>query len=84
MEAAVATDRAMKRYARDCIRLAGLTSDPAIREPLLKMAREWMETARGEQPRVKRTAKARPRASKASTAQDDPPTGWPCGRWAGG
>jgi hypothetical protein len=41
------------------------------------MAREWMETARGEQPRVKRTAKARPRASKASTAQD-PPTGWLC------
>ena len=79
----MAIDRAMKGYARDCVRLAGLTDDPAVREPLLKMAREWMETARGEQPRVKRTAKARPRAYKASTAQV-PPTGWPCSRWAGG
>ena len=83
----MATDKAMKGYARDCVRLAGLTDDPAVREPLLKMAREWMETARFEQPRVKRTAKARPRASKTSTSKDtpwsDPQTGWPCGRWAG-
>ena len=81
----MATDRAMKGYARDCVRLAGMTDDPEVRGPLLKMAREWMETARGEQPRVKRIAKARPRASKASTSQDmswsDPQTG--CGRWAG-
>jgi hypothetical protein len=77
----VATDKAMKGYARDCVRLAGMTDDPEVRDPLLKMAREWMETARGEQPRVKRIA----RASKASTSQDmswsDPQTG--CGRWAG-
>ena len=76
----MATDKAMKWYARDCIRLAGMTDDPAIREPLLKMAREWMETARVEKPRVKRTAKARPRAFQRL----HPQTGWPCGRWAGG
>ena len=48
----MATDKEMEQYARDCIRLAGMTDDPAIREPLLKMAREWMEIARAEQPRV--------------------------------
>ena len=68
----MAADKAMKEYARDCIRLAGLTDDLAIREPLLKMARDWMEAARGEEPRVKRTAKARPRASKTSTSKDTP------------
>ena len=46
------TDKEMEQYARDCIRLAGMTDDPAIREPLLKMAREWMEIARAEQQRV--------------------------------
>jgi hypothetical protein len=46
----MATDKEMEQYARDCIKLA--TDDPAIREPLLKMAREWMEIARAEQPRV--------------------------------
>jgi hypothetical protein len=39
----------LEQYAHDCIRLAGMTDDPAIREPLLKMAREWMEVARAEQ-----------------------------------
>ena len=48
----MATDKEMEQYARDCIRLAGMTDDPAIREPLLKMAREWMEIARGEQQQV--------------------------------
>jgi hypothetical protein len=33
----------------DCVRLAGMTDDPGIREPLMKMAREWMEAAVGEQ-----------------------------------
>jgi hypothetical protein len=31
------------------VSLAGMTDDPAIREPFLKMAREWMEVARAEQ-----------------------------------
>jgi hypothetical protein len=44
-EAAMATDKELEQYAHDCIRLAGMTDDPAIREPLLKMAREWMEVA---------------------------------------
>ena len=48
----MATDKEMEQYARDCIRLAGMTDDPAIREPLLKMAREWMEIARAEQQKV--------------------------------
>ena len=48
----MATNKEMEQYARDCIRLAGMTDDPAIREPLLKMAREWMEIARAEQQRV--------------------------------
>jgi hypothetical protein len=46
------TVKEMEQYARDCIRLAGMTDDPAIREPLLKMAREWMEIARTEQRQV--------------------------------
>jgi hypothetical protein len=48
----MATDKEMEQYARDCIRLVGMTDDPAIREPLLKMAREWMEIARAEQQQV--------------------------------
>jgi hypothetical protein len=43
-------DKELEGYAQDCIRLAGMTDDPAIREPLLKMAREWMQLARGEHP----------------------------------
>jgi hypothetical protein len=42
-------DKELEGYAQDCIRLAGMTDDPAIREPLLKMARQWMEIARAEQ-----------------------------------
>ena len=42
-------DKELEGYAQDCIRLAGMTDDPAIREPLLKMARDWMEVARAEQ-----------------------------------
>jgi hypothetical protein len=45
----MATDKELEQYAHDCIRLADMTDDPAIREPLLKMAREWMEVARAEQ-----------------------------------
>jgi hypothetical protein len=48
----MATDKELEQYARDCVRLAGLTDDPTIREPLLKMAREWMEIARAEQQQV--------------------------------
>jgi len=32
-------------YARECVRLAGLTQDPELRDQLLDMAREWMATA---------------------------------------
>jgi hypothetical protein len=45
----MATDKELEQYAHDCIRLAGMTDDPTIREPLLKMARDWMEVARAEQ-----------------------------------
>jgi hypothetical protein len=42
-------DKELEGYAQECTRLAGMTDDPAIREPLLKMARDWMEVARAEQ-----------------------------------
>jgi len=29
-------------YARECVRLAGLTKDLQLRDQLLNMAREWM------------------------------------------
>jgi hypothetical protein len=45
----MATDKELEQYAHDCIRLAGMTDDPSIREPWLKMARDWMEVARAEQ-----------------------------------
>ena len=35
-------------YARECVRLAGLTQDPELRDQLLNMAREWMATAMHE------------------------------------
>ena len=34
-----AVDKEMEGYARDCVRLAGMTDDPEIREALMKMAR---------------------------------------------
>jgi hypothetical protein len=52
LENTMVTVKEMEQYARDCIRLAGMTDDPAIREPLLKMAREWMEIAGAEQQQV--------------------------------
>jgi hypothetical protein len=38
-------------YARECVRLAGLTQDQQLREQLLNMAREWMATAMHERRR---------------------------------
>jgi hypothetical protein len=35
-------------YARECVRLAGLTDDQQIRDQLLNMAREWMGAAMHE------------------------------------
>lgn len=43
----MATDRTMEEYASECIRLAEMTSDPLIREQMLKMARQWTEAAPG-------------------------------------
>ena len=42
-------------YARECVRLAGLTQDPQLRGQLLNMAREWMATAmhEGKVPKTK-------------------------------
>ena len=48
----MAIDKELKGYARDCIRLARLTDDPTIRGPFLKMAREWLEAAAAQPPRV--------------------------------
>jgi len=30
------------KYARECVRLAGLCEDPLLRDQLLDMARSWM------------------------------------------
>ena len=35
----MATDKELEQYAHDCIRLAGMTDDPAIREPLFRNCR---------------------------------------------
>jgi hypothetical protein len=42
------TDDECVGYARECVRLAGLTDNPELREQLLNMAREWMATAMHE------------------------------------
>jgi hypothetical protein len=48
-------------YARECVRLANQSADPAIRERLFQMAREWMAVAMHE----KKMPEARaPRAHK--------------------
>jgi len=39
------SDKECVGYARDCVRLAGLTEDPELREWLLERAREWMASA---------------------------------------
>jgi len=44
----------LKRYASECLQIAGLTDDPEIRDRLLEMAREWTALADGHG----RTAKA--------------------------
>ena len=42
------TDEESVDYARECVRLAGLTADQEIRDQLLNMAREWMAAAMHE------------------------------------
>jgi hypothetical protein len=39
------SDKDIEGYARECVRLAQLTTDPQIRERLFQMAREWMAVA---------------------------------------
>jgi len=36
------------KYARECVRLAGLYEDPLLRDQLLDMARSWMAEAMHE------------------------------------
>ena len=45
---AMATESECIEYARECVRLAGLTDDPDIRDRLLEIARDWMAAAMGE------------------------------------
>jgi hypothetical protein len=42
------TDIDCVNYARDCVRLAGMASDPELQERLLQIAREWMAAAMHE------------------------------------
>jgi hypothetical protein len=46
--AAMVTDEECVDYAREWVRLAGLTADEEIRGQLLSMAREWMAAAMHE------------------------------------
>jgi len=52
----ITTDNECESYARECVRLANLTDDPAMRERLMQMAREWMAVvmheARAPEPKV--------------------------------
>jgi hypothetical protein len=41
----MATDKESMAYARECVRLAGLTDEPEIRDQLFALAREWMAAA---------------------------------------
>ena len=43
------SDKDIEGYARECVRLAQLTTDPQIRERLFQMAREWMALAMQEE-----------------------------------
>ena len=56
--AVMATENQCEDYARDCMRLAGLTKDEYIRDQLLNMAREWISAAPSQPPkRVEQTAR---------------------------
>jgi hypothetical protein len=46
-----ASDKNCDGYARECVRLANLTSDPNIRDQLMQMAREWMAVVMYEEKR---------------------------------
>lgn len=43
------SDKDIEGYARECVRLAQLTTDPQVRERLFQMAREWMALAMQEE-----------------------------------
>ena len=57
--AAMVTDEECVDYARECVRLAGLTADQEIRDQLLNMAREWMAAAMDERHNAVRARRAR-------------------------
>ncbi len=47
------TDKECEDYARECVRLAGLTKDPQLRDQLLNLARAWMVVAMHENEMLK-------------------------------
>jgi hypothetical protein len=44
-----ASNKDCEAYARECVRLANLITDPKLHESLMQMAREWMAVAMHEQ-----------------------------------
>jgi hypothetical protein len=52
------TDEECVDYARECVRLVGLTTDQEIRDQLLNMAREWMGAAMHERHSAVRARRA--------------------------
>ena len=61
------TDKECIEYARECERLAGLTTDPELQERFLEMARNWMRTATDERhTRAMMASTASPKLSRVS------------------
>jgi len=44
----MASEEVCMRHASECVRLAGLTDDIAIRDQLMELAERWMLAARQE------------------------------------
>jgi hypothetical protein len=41
--------REFEDFAEDCIRFAGQTENPELRERLLKIARDWLQAAKDQE-----------------------------------
>jgi hypothetical protein len=65
----MATEEECVEYARECVRLAGLTTDYELQEQLLQMARNWMAEAMHE--RCKDAVTLKPASPRR--AQPSPP-----------
>ena len=58
----MATDQECLDFARECVRLAAMTSDQDMRDHLLTLARQWMTSA-GRKDRTAEPPTGKPLAS---------------------